>query len=73
MAYFIRRAQKEGKPIAVTSETTKKTILQTARIMGVKPPKVIVAPLSNVILPLPGEPLYLIPNSSSIAITGLPI
>lgn len=42
MAYFIRRARKDGKPIAVTSETTKKTMLQTARIMGVKPPQVIV-------------------------------
>ena len=42
MVHVIQQAQKGGMPIGVTSETTKRNILQTARIMGIRPPEVAV-------------------------------
>ena len=44
LAYVIQRALKNGTTIATTSEATKRNILQTAHIMGVRPPEVIVLP-----------------------------
>ncbi|MBQ8359771.1 MAG: hypothetical protein IJX37_07685 [Oscillospiraceae bacterium] len=42
MAYVIQKALQAGGAIAVTRKETKKAILQTAAIMGVKPPEVVV-------------------------------
>jgi beta-phosphoglucomutase-like phosphatase (HAD superfamily) len=41
-AFVLRRAVEIGKPLAVTSESTREKVLETARIMGIKPPEVIV-------------------------------
>ena len=40
-AYVIRQALKIGGPIAVTRESTKQCILETASTLGVEPPEVI--------------------------------
>ena len=42
MAHMIHRALREGGAIAVTSEESRRTILQTATIMGVNPPDIVV-------------------------------
>lgn len=40
-AYVIRQALKIGGPIAVTRESTRQRILETAATLGVDPPEVI--------------------------------
>lgn len=42
MAYMIQAALREGKAIAVMRKETKDAILQTAAIMGVDAPEVVV-------------------------------